>query len=102
MSSNTGHGAQRGWKPRTILPVTRPGRWAVLLTAASVLLMMAWTVLPGGGVIPLVCGLAGGVIALVAIFRHGERALAVLVALVPFLWAVAFVVAEIVELIVSL
>jgi hypothetical protein len=74
----------------------------VWLTAASVLLMMAWTVLPGGGAIPLACGLAGGVIALVAIFRHGERSLAVFVALVPFLWAVAFVVAEIVELISSL
>jgi hypothetical protein len=37
----------------------------------------------------------------VAILRHGERAVLVFVALLPFLWALAFVIAEIVEVIAS-
>jgi hypothetical protein len=44
----------------------------------------------GGGAL----GLAGGVCALVAIFRRGERAVAVFVAILPLVLAVTFVLAE--------
>jgi hypothetical protein len=69
------------------------------LGLAGVLLMLAWTVLPGGGATGLVLELAGGIVALVAIIRHGERGLLAFLALFPFTMAVVFVVAEIVEII---
>lgn len=82
-----------------LLPATRTGQWGVGVALAGFLLMLAWTVLPGGGAIPLAFELVGGTMALVAIVRHGERALSVIVALIPFLLAVVFVIAEIVEII---
>ena len=45
----------------------------------------------GGRVPGFVCGLAGGILALVAIFRRGERAIAVYAAVVPLAWVVLFV-----------
>ncbi len=82
-----------------VLPMTRSGRWAVALALAGTLLMLAWTVLPGGGASALVLWLAGGIVALVAFTRHGERGLLVFAALLPFVMAVVFVVAELVEII---
>ena len=80
---------------RRALPTTRPGRWAVGLAAAYVLLMPAWRLMGPLGAFPaLLCGLAGGVAALVAILRRGERALTVFAALLPFLSVVTFVLAE--------
>lgn len=84
-------------KPRrfAVLPHTRPGKWAVALAVASVVLMAGWRLMgPVGGFPALVCGLAGGVAALIAIFRNGERAVAVFAALVPFLNTIVFVLAE--------
>jgi len=72
-------------------PTTRLGKWAVGLAAASVVLSFGWALMgPVGGFPGLAFGLAGGVVALVAIFRRGERAVTVYVALVPFLNAVVF------------
>ena len=48
-----------------------------------------------GAVPGLSCGLAGGTIALWAIVRHKERALIVLVSMVPFAFAVIFLLAEV-------
>ena len=79
-----------------LLPATRPGSAAVWLAAASLLLGPAWRILPLGGALGLLCGLAGGVIALVAILRNRERALLVFAALVPFALVVLFVLAELV------
>jgi hypothetical protein len=47
-----------------------------------------------GGIPGLALGLAGGVVGLVAIFRRGERAVTVFAALVPFLNAGVFLLAE--------
>jgi hypothetical protein len=71
----------------------------VVLAFAGLLLMMAWTVLPGGGAIGLALMLAGGAVTLLAMIRHGERALLAGAALALFGIAVLFVVAELVEII---
>jgi hypothetical protein len=78
-----------------VLPHTRPGKWAVGLTVAAVVLMAGWRLMGPVGALPaLACGLAGGVVALIAIFRNGERAATVFAALVPFLNTIVFVLAE--------
>lgn len=78
----------------SILPTTQLGRRAVGLAAAFVVLVPAWKVFPGGAALGFACGLVGGVVALLAIVRHGERALAVFAAVVPLLLVVGFVAAE--------
>jgi hypothetical protein len=85
------------WNHLVVWPRTRLGEWAVGLSAASVVLLLGWSLVGRlGGVAALAMGLAGGVAALVAILRRGERALVVLVALLPFLTVVAFLIAELV------
>jgi len=80
-----------------ILPTTRLGRWAVGLAAANVVLVLGWRLMGPLGAMPgFACGLAGGVVAMVAIFRRGERAITVFAALVPLLLVVAFVLAELI------
>ncbi len=80
-----------------MLPATQLGRWAVGLAAAAVVLVLAWRVMGPAGAVPgFVCGLAGGVVALVAIFRRGERAITVFAASVPFVFVVVFVLAELI------
>ena len=78
-----------------ILPTTRLGKWAVGLAAANVLLMFGWRLMgPLGGFPGLACGLVGGIVALVAIARRGERAIAVFAATVPAVLVVLFVLGE--------
>jgi hypothetical protein len=77
-----------------LLPTTRHGAWAVGLAAASVATMLTWSLLPGGGFLGLACGIAGGVVGLVAIVREGERGITVFVAIIPLLGAGIFVLAE--------
>ncbi len=82
---------------RTMLPSTRLGRWAVGLAAANVVLLMGWRLMgPLGGFPGLACGLAGGVVALIAIFRHGERAITVFATLLPALFVLVFIAAELI------
>ena len=77
------------------LPTTPLGTWAIGLAAASVVLVFGWASLGRlVGVPALALGLAGGALALVAIIRHGERALTVFAALLPFLNVLFFVLAE--------
>ena len=78
-----------------LLPTTRLGKWAAGLAAASIVLNLGWRLMgPLGGFPSLVCGLAGGIVALVAILRRGERSIAAYAALVIFLNVVVFVLAE--------
>ncbi|HSP72111.1 MAG TPA: hypothetical protein VLN26_07080 [Gaiellaceae bacterium] len=77
-----------------ILPTTRPGTWAAWLAVGYLVLMPAWSVLPGGAALAFASGLAGGVLALVAILRRGERALTVFAAVLPLAFVVLFVAAE--------
>lgn len=79
----------------TFWPRTRPGWWASGLAAASVLLVPSWRLMGPAGAAPgLSCALAGGVVALWAIVRSKERAVIVFASLVPFLFAVVLVLAE--------
>ena len=78
------------------LPRTEVGGWAVWLAVAFFGLVLLGTVVPRGGGLAFVCGLLGGVLALVAIVREHERALTVFAALVPLAFAVGFVVAQLV------
>jgi hypothetical protein len=57
----------------------------LVLTAAFV---------PRGAALGFVCGLGGGIAALIALTRRRERALTVLVAIVPLIIAIAFILAE--------
>ncbi len=78
-------------------PVTKLGWWSVALAAAYVLMMfinssvfmrlpaeVAWrqTILPFYGIFMLLCGLASGVVGLVAVYRKHERSWLVLLSLV--------------------
>lgn len=84
-------------RPRSpIVPTTRLGRWAVGLAAGYFVGVLSWRIVPGGAVIGFACGFTGGVVALVAIFRHGERAISVFAAIVPLLLVVGFVLAELI------
>lgn len=87
---------------RGFRPTTRLGWWAVGLAAASVVLELAWQFLgPLGGFPGLACGLAGGVVALIAIRRRGERAVSVFLAFVPFANALVFVVGTTVAILIA-
>lgn len=61
------------------------------------MLVLVGTVVPRGGALAFFCGLAGGFLALTAIVRERERALTVFAALAPLAFAVAFVVAELIN-----
>lgn len=85
-----------------VAPTTPPGKWAVGLAAASFVLGMGWQLMgPVGGFPMVLLALAGGVVALHAIVRHGERALTVFAALVWFLMAATLLVELVIALALS-
>ena len=75
-------------------PSTRLGWWAVGLAAASILLILAWSVLPGGAGLAFICGFAGGVLALIAVIRQHERSWLVFFSILPLFWVLAFILGE--------
>jgi hypothetical protein len=75
-------------------PTTKLGRWSLVLAAGFLVFNVLWRVLPGAVSLALVCGIAGGVAGLVAVFRHGERGVAVYGTFFPLLAVVGFVLAE--------
>lgn len=81
----------------TFLPTTHLGWLAVGLAAAFFPFVFAAAVVPRGAAIGFVCGLAGGVTALMAIIRHRERALTAFAALLPLVIAVAFLLVELIS-----
>jgi len=98
-------GSRRPAGPRRVLewPVTRSGRWGAALVAAAVFLWLVvepitgWLGHPTGGSLGAVAALAGGALAIHAIVRNGERSLALLATLVPWLVVAVFVVGEVVR-----
>ena len=81
-------------RPRiTLLPTTRLGWWAVGLAAAFFPFVLA---VPRGAFLGFLCGLAGGIAAIVAVVQDQERAVIVLAALIPLAIPIAFVLAELV------
>lgn len=88
-TTTRGRGARR-----PLLPTTRIGWWAVGLCLGYFVLMPLWSVLPGGAAAAFLSGLAGGVVAVVAARRHGERSIAVLLAMIPLALVAVFVLGE--------
>lgn len=78
----------------TILPTTERGWWAVGLAAGFFAFVFAAALVPRGAAFGFLSGLAGGVVALMAIIRDRERALTVFVALLPVVIALAFLLVE--------
>jgi hypothetical protein len=86
-----------GRRPRlSLLPTRALGQWAVGLAVAFFPLVFAAALVPRAAALGLVCGVAAGVVGLVAIIRDHERALTVFAALVPLAIAVAFLLAEVI------
>jgi hypothetical protein len=95
MATGTVHETEPRKHGIAILPTTRPGWWAVGLAVAAVALVLSTALAGAGGGLSFASGLAGGIVALVAIFRHRERALTVFLAVVvPPVQVVLFVLAE--------
>ena len=93
------------------MPVTTLGRWAVGLSAVFVVMWIintlvfvflqnfsdgAWRqiVLPFYGISMLLCGLASGVVALVAMQREHDRARLVWLTLLPWAFVIFFLLGE--------
>jgi len=76
-------------------PSTRPGKWAVGLAAASIVLNFAWSILPGGALLGFICGLVGGVLALLALIRQHERSWIVFLSILPLFLVIFFILGEI-------
>jgi len=101
--------ATRPARPRFLdRPSTRLGWWAVGLGAAFIVLWIVnstvfmpsasdapWrhVLLPFYGIFMLACGLAGGIVAVVALIRH-ERSWLVWLVLLPGLFVLLFVLGE--------
>ena len=90
-------------------PSTRPGKWAVGLAAVFVVMFIinaavfmqlaedvSWrqTVLPFYGIAMLLCGLASGILGLIAILRQRERSFLVWLPLLFALWVVFMLLGE--------
>ena len=104
------------WRRIFTLPRTRLGWWSVGLAAVSVVMVLfgygvfevlmvrvlgryqqaRWegVVITFYGITMLLCGLAGGVVSLVALLRRRERSALVWLAVVPGLAAIVFLVGE--------
>jgi hypothetical protein len=79
-----------------VLPTTPLGRWAAGLACVFFPLVFAAALVPRAAAAGFVCGLAGGVTALVAVVRDRERAVTVFAALVPLAIAFAFGLAQLI------
>ncbi|OGO75640.1 MAG: hypothetical protein A3K41_09285 [Chloroflexi bacterium RIFOXYD12_FULL_57_15] len=103
MTTNT---SQSMWRPHT-----RLGWWAVWLMAAFVVMFLinafvfmsmpsfsdgAWrqVVLPFYGIFMLLCGLAAGVVGLIAITRQHERSWLVWLTILPLAWVLFMLLGE--------
>jgi hypothetical protein len=75
-------------------PHTKLSWWAVGLAAASIVLLFVWSILPGGAWLSFLCGLAGGIIALIAIIRQHERSWLVFLSVLPMLNVFIFIIGE--------
>lgn len=97
------------WRSALSLPKTRLGWWSLGLAAVGVVLpIFGYTIIevmavedpwegvlmPFYGIAPLLCGLCGGVTALIALLRRHERSALVWLALLPGLAALTFLIGE--------
>jgi len=76
------------------IPHTKLGRWSVGLAASSFVLLLAWSILPGGAILSFLCGISAGIIALIAIIRDHERSWLVFLSILPMLNVFIFILGE--------
>ena len=76
------------------MPQSKLGRWALGLAAASLMFQLAWSVLPGGALLGFACGLAAGIVALIALIRQHERSWLVYLCILPMLGVFVFFLGE--------
>ena len=102
--------ADKASSPFWRLPGTRLGWWAVGLAAVHTAMSLvnslvfmrtadstaAWrqVVLPFYGILMMLCGLAGGVVGLVALIRHRERSWLVWLTILPLALVLFFLLGE--------
>jgi ascorbate-specific PTS system EIIC-type component UlaA len=77
------------------LPATRLGWWAVGLAMASFLLGFLWLFLPGGALLGFLCGLVGGILALIAVISQHERSWLVFLSILPMFNVFIFILGEV-------
>jgi purine-cytosine permease-like protein len=83
------------WRRFLSLPKTRLGWWSVGLAATFVvLLIFGYNVLSLYGIVLLFSGLCSGVLGLFAVLRGHERSVLVWLAMLPGLFALAFLIGE--------
>ena len=75
-------------------PHTKLGWWAVGFAVAGILLVPAWSILPGGAGLGFLCELVGGILALIAIIRQKERSWLVWLSVLPMINVFVFILAE--------
>lgn len=94
MSAGSTHPLPRRPGPR-FWPATRLGKFAVALAIANLVLVPSWRLMgPLGGLPEFAAGVAGGILALVAVTRRHERSISVVLAIVPLVLVALFVLAE--------
>ena len=81
------------WKRFFAVPSTQLGRWAVGLAVGSIVLILAWSIL-GGAMLGFLCGIVGGVLALIAVIRQHERSWLVFLSILPLFWVLIFILGE--------
>lgn len=64
------------------------------LAAANIVLILAWSILPGGAMLGFLCGLVGGILALIAVIREQERSWLVFLSILPLFWVLIFILGE--------
>lgn len=85
---------QTWWRRIIRWPSTRLGWWSAALAAANIVLVLAWSILPGGALLGFICGLVGGVLALLAVMRQHERSWLVFLSILSLCWVLLFVLGE--------
>ncbi len=90
-------------------PATRPGRWAVGLMAAFVVMFLingavfmqlstsSWwqqNIMPFYGVLMVLCGMASGIVGLIAVIRKHERSWLVWLTILPLVFMLFLVLGE--------
>lgn len=103
------HASPAGWHPLFRRPSTRLGWWSIALAVVFVVLSVVnsavfmrltvdapWrqTILPFYGIAMMACGLAAGIVGLLALVRQHEHSLFVWLALVVGLGTIVFLVGE--------
>lgn len=75
-------------------PHTQSGWWALELAIASIVMIFAWSLLPGGALLGFLCGMTSGILALWAITRQHERSWLTWLSLLPLGFVIFFLIGE--------